>query len=127
MVVTLGQINSIMSGRNPPLYCTALITFINRHAGTPNKTKTKDTMRLAWITTQFVTLGLVSDGCRRRKYTSSHGCSYYTRCSSSSSWALSLSVENEQAGAGRNGRTRLARPNSQARTGTEKCSFSLFS
>ena len=29
-----------------------------------------------------------------------------------------LSVENEQAGAGRDGRTWLARPNSQARTGT---------
>ena len=30
----------------------------------------------------------------------------------------SLSVENEQADAGRESRTRLARPNSQARTGT---------
>ena len=34
---------------------------------------------------------------------------------------------DEQAGAGRDGRTRLAKPNSQARTGTGKCSFSLFS
>ena len=33
---------------------------------------------------------------------------------------FSLSVENEQAGAGRVGRTRLARPNSQARTGTRE-------
>ena len=33
----------------------------------------------------------------------------------------------EQADAGRDGRTRLARPNSQARTGTEKYLFSLFS
>ena len=39
---------------------------------------------------------------------------------------FSLSVEKEQADAGRDGRTRLARPNSQARTGTGKCSFSLF-
>ena len=31
---------------------------------------------------------------------------------------FSLSVENEQADAGRDGRTRLTRPNSQARTGT---------
>ena len=31
---------------------------------------------------------------------------------------FSLGVENEQADAGRNGRTRLARPNSPARTGT---------
>ena len=30
---------------------------------------------------------------------------------------FSLSVENEQADAGRDGRTRLAKPNSQARTG----------
>ena len=40
---------------------------------------------------------------------------------------FSLSVENEQAGAGRDGRTHLARPNSPARTGTGKCPFSMFS
>ena len=34
-----------------------------------------------------------------------------------------MSVENEQAVAGRDGRTRLARPNSQARTGTGKTHF----
>ena len=34
---------------------------------------------------------------------------------------------DEQAGAGRDCRTRLARPNSQARSGTGKYSFSLFS
>ena len=34
---------------------------------------------------------------------------------------------DEQADAGRDGRTRLARPNSPARTGTGKYSFSLFS
>ena len=34
---------------------------------------------------------------------------------------------DEQAGAGRDCRTRLARPNCQARTGTGKYSFSLFS
>ena len=34
---------------------------------------------------------------------------------------------DEQADAGRDGRTRLARPNFQARTGTGKYSFSLFS
>ena len=41
---------------------------------------------------------------------------------------FSLSVENDdQADAGWNGRTCLARPNSQARTGTRKYSFSLLS
>ena len=35
-------------------------------------------------------------------------------------FCISLSVENEKAHAGRNGRTRLARPNSRARTGTRK-------
>ena len=34
---------------------------------------------------------------------------------------------DEKADAGRDCRTRLARPNSQARTGTGKYSFSLFS
>ena len=34
---------------------------------------------------------------------------------------------DEQADAGRNCRTRIARPNSQARTGTGKYQFSLFS
>ena len=34
---------------------------------------------------------------------------------------------DEQADAGRNGWTRLARPNSQARTGTGECSFPQFS
>ena len=34
---------------------------------------------------------------------------------------------DEQADAGRDGRACLARPNSQARTGTGKYSFSLFS
>ena len=36
-------------------------------------------------------------------------------------------VENEEADTGREGRTRPARPDSQARTGTGKYSFSLFS
>ena len=36
---------------------------------------------------------------------------------------FSLSVENELADARRDGQTRLARPNSQARTETEKKSF----
>ena len=40
---------------------------------------------------------------------------------------ISLSVENEQTDAGRDGETCLTRPNSQARTGTGKYSFSLFS
>ena len=40
---------------------------------------------------------------------------------------FSLRMGNEQADAGRDGRTRLARPNSQPRTGTGKFSFSLFS
>ena len=39
---------------------------------------------------------------------------------------FSLSMENEQADAGPDDRTRLARPNSQARTGTEKYHFSRF-
>ena len=34
-----------------------------------------------------------------------------------------LNVENEQADAGRDGRTRLAGPNSQAQTGTGKVHF----
>ena len=38
-------------------------------------------------------------------------------------FSLKVSVEKEQADAGRNGRTRLARPNSWARTGTGKYSF----
>ena len=36
---------------------------------------------------------------------------------------FSLNVENEQADAGLDGRTGLARPNSQARTGTRKYIF----
>ena len=40
---------------------------------------------------------------------------------------FSPSVENEQTGARRDGQTCLARPNFQARTGTKKYSFSLFS
>ena len=41
---------------------------------------------------------------------------------------FSLGVENDRGDAGRDGRTCLARPNSQARTGTTgKYSFSLFS
>ena len=39
---------------------------------------------------------------------------------------FSLSVENKQADAGRDSRTCLARPKSQARTGKENFSFSLF-
>ena len=40
---------------------------------------------------------------------------------------VQLEYGDEQADAGRDCRTRLARPNSQARTGTGKKSFSLFS
>ena len=40
---------------------------------------------------------------------------------------FSLSMENEQADVGRDGRTRPARPNSQARKKTGKYSFFLFS
>ena len=39
---------------------------------------------------------------------------------------FNLSVENEQADAGRDGRTRLARPNSQARTGTAAGEKNIF-
>ena len=42
-------------------------------------------------------------------------------------WRLAVIGKNEQVGEGRDGRTRLARQNSQARTGTGKHSFSLFS
>ena len=41
----------------------------------------------------------------------------------SNSIRFGLSLENEQADAGPNGRTRLARPNSQARTGTDRERF----
>ena len=37
---------------------------VNRHAGTPTKTRTEDTMRLDHNST----LGLGSDGCRRRRF-----------------------------------------------------------
>ena len=40
---------------------------------------------------------------------------------------VQLEYGDEQADAGRDGRTHLARPNSQARTGTGDYSFSLFS
>ena len=43
------------------------------------------------------------------------------------SMRFSLSMENEQAGARRGGRTPLARPKSQARAGTGEYSFSVFS
>ena len=39
---------------------------------------------------------------------------------------FSMSVENEQADAGRDGQTCLARPDSRARTRTRKTIFSLF-
>ena len=39
------------------------------------------------------------------------------------STGFSLRAENEQAGAGRDGRTRFARPNSQERTGTGNVHF----
>ena len=40
---------------------------------------------------------------------------------------IQLEYGDEQVDAGRDGRTRLARLNSQARTGTAKYKFSLFS
>ena len=40
---------------------------------------------------------------------------------------FSLSMEKGQTDAGRDGRTSLARPNSQTRTGTGRYPFSLFS
>ena len=40
---------------------------------------------------------------------------------------FSLSLENEQADAGRDGRACLAKPNSQVRTGKGNKLFSLFS
>ena len=53
--------------------------------------------------------------------------SYQSPTSFYSYTRFSLSVENGQADAGRDGRTRLARPDSQVLTGTGKCSFLLFS
>ena len=44
-----------------------------------------------------------------------------------SSTRFSLSMENTEADAGMDGQTRLAKPNSQARTGTRIKVFSLFS
>ena len=41
--------------------------------------------------------------------------------------AYEYSVDNQQADAGQDGQTRLARLNSQARAGTGKCLISLFS
>ena len=61
--------SSIMSGRNPPLlYCTC----INRHAGTPNKTKTKDTVSLDHSSIFYIgsRIGWMSKG---KKSTRSHG------------------------------------------------------
>ena len=54
----IGSINIIVSGRNPPLYL--LYNYINRHAGTPSKTKTKYTMSLG--AANFCCLE--SDGCQ---------------------------------------------------------------
>ena len=50
MVVTLGQQYPV--GEKPTVI---LYTYINRHAGTPNKTETKDTMSLD--TTQYFYIG----------------------------------------------------------------------
>ena len=40
---------------------------------------------------------------------------------------ISLSIENERAGAGRDGRTRLARPNSQGTNGDREIIHFLYS
>ena len=58
-------------------------------------------------------------GCRRGKREE--------RGKPASKHQLSLGVKNEPADAGRDGRTCLARPYSQARTETGKKTFSLFS
>ena len=51
-------VNSKMSGRNPLVYCTIpLIAMLK------DITQTQRT-REAWVTTQFVTLHLGSDGCQ---------------------------------------------------------------
>ena len=52
----IGSINIIVSGRNPPSI------NINRHAGTPSTTKTKDTMSLG--AANFCYIDLESDGCQ---------------------------------------------------------------
>ena len=60
MIPPIGAwVNSKMSGRNQSLYCT--ITLIAMQ-GRQTNAKTKGTISLD--TTQFVTLGLGSDGCR---------------------------------------------------------------
>ena len=57
MVVTYGQQYHV--GEKPTV---VLYTYINRHAGTPSKTETADTMSLDRA--QFFTLGLFSNGCQ---------------------------------------------------------------
>ena len=58
MVVTLGQQYHVEE--KPTVIRDTYI--INRHAGTPNKTNTKDTMSFDYNLT--ITLGLGLDGCR---------------------------------------------------------------
>ena len=54
-------VNSKMSGRNPLVYCTIPLTAMQGYR--------TNTVRGARVTTQFVTLHLGSDGCRRRGFT----------------------------------------------------------
>ena len=49
MVVTLGQQYHV--GEKPTVI---LCTYINRHAGTPNKTKTKDTMSVDYSSICYI-------------------------------------------------------------------------
>ena len=49
LLVTLGQRYNV--GEKPTVI---LYTYIDRHAGTPNKTKTKDTMRLDYSSVCYI-------------------------------------------------------------------------
>ena len=76
--------------------------------------------RLSWIFRPFNTVNSLSGHCATTLLTTMLGLrQLYT------STRFSLNIENDQAGAGRDGKTRLPRP-SQARTGTGKYSFFPF-
>ena len=60
--------------------------------------------------------------------THTHYCYEVDKCDAEKKYRMlnvrfSFGAENERADAGRDGQTRLARPNSQARTGTKKKTF----
>ena len=61
---TIGAwVNSKMSERNPSLYC--LYSYIDRRAGTPNKTKTKDAIILDYSSICYIASRMVVAGVHR--------------------------------------------------------------